>query len=779
MSIMKEQWSISKDKLVALEDGTSCNEEQECAKSAGRSNACTQAIQTVKFILYLELLVIVAWACYSIWKPYHVQSMEVKVTDILREPESPNVILLEEQPTQETSTIAARPVYGSEDSLKRQDAVDDLPKFVPDDLKEIFNSENTESSLGWPVSFDYSNFGDAMNFRFVAPSLSSMEVDEREKEPGSSESAQRLIDNKSEQSQQSKEYEKSLLGNYMLLSLLVQNAARISEAMKDSKEIVDPKFEFKLENSGPLELEDSSRLELDNSGPLPWFSSVRLESEEEIDSDLEDSEEESSSTQIYDNYESGTLNILNNTHETVPEDGTEPEQQETSIKSNEQMPQSMDSGEKEGKHEEEQSSLEKSAIRNAEAVEDSSEEVDPNSSSGLLETEDSGPLELEDSSRLELDNSGPLPWFSSVRLESEEEIDSDLEDSEEESSSTQIYDNYESGTLNILNNTHETVPEDGTEPEQQETSIKSNEQMPQSMDSGEKEGKHEEEQSSLEKSAMRNAEASEDSNEEVDQNSNSGLLETQDSGPSEFEYWGSIEWDRLNRYRSRVSPLLDWEYSDLLEQQKEFGSDLEDSQDKPSSTQTDDNYESTTLNILNNTHETVPEDSTEPEQEETSIKSNEQMPQSMDSGWTPDWVYQSASEERKHEEEQATETTASDETEAETEDDEIPLFSFDFSDSVENTHSLLHSDAGESEESESHSFVWGTFYKIAKQAQTACSEIIYPGVVIHHEDANYSYERDAQARCDKHKKTFCEYLNRTLKLTDCSNFSILRSKVVP
>lgn len=67
--------------------------------------------------------------------------MEVKVTDIIRELESQNLLLLEKQRMHETSTIAARPFYGTEDSLKRQDAVDDLQKLVPDDQGEIIVSE--------------------------------------------------------------------------------------------------------------------------------------------------------------------------------------------------------------------------------------------------------------------------------------------------------------------------------------------------------------------------------------------------------------------------------------------------------------------------------------------------------------------------------------------------------------------------------------------------------------------------------------------------------------
>ncbi|XP_076669158.1 uncharacterized protein LOC143369285 [Andrena cerasifolii] len=633
---MKEQWSISKDKLVALEDGTSRNEEHECAKPAGRSNACKQAIQSIKLILYLVLLMIVGWTCYSIWKPYHAQSIEVKVTDIIQEPKSQNLLLLKEQPTHETSTIAARPFYGSEDTLKRQDEGEtqyDLQKFVPADRDEIFNSENTESSLGWPAYIDYPTLPEAMNFPFFFPSFSSMEVDEREKEPESSERAERLFDNISEDSQQLEEQEKNLLDNYMLLSLLVQNAASISQGLKDSKEVVDPKFEFELENSGPLKIVDTGSFEWEH---LNRFASKDLSS---------------------------------------------------------------------------------------------------------------------------------LEWDDSGRLESQEEIGSDLEDSEGKASSTRTDDNYESATLNILNNTHKIVPEDSTEPEQEETLIKSNEQMHESMVAWGEEGKYEEEQSLLEKSAIRNAETFEDYSEDVDQSYEltSAILEIANSGPLEI-----------------VSP-LEWDDSGRLESQKEIGSDLEDSEEKASSTRTDDNYESATLNILNNTHEIVPE-----EQEETLIKSNEQMHQSMDPG-VVDGFDRSASEERKHDEEQATGTIASGETEAEIEDDGTPQFPFNFRDSVENTHSLgLHSDTGGSslenqsdEASESDSYDWETYNSLLIQAQSACFGTSFPWVLIDHEDNNNSYDRGAQDRCNEHTKAFCEYWNRTLKLAGCSKYSLVMLTPVP
>ena len=208
--------------------------------------------------------------------------------------------------------------------------------------------------------------------------------------------------------------------------------------MKDSKEVVDPKFQLKLEgfdllgleNSGPLELEDSSRLELDNSSPLQWFSLGPLESQKEIGSDLKDSEEKPISTQTDDNY--AIFIILNNTHGIVPEDSTEPVQEEALIKSNEQMHQSMDSADldwfdqsafEDRKHEEEQSLLEKSTVRNAEASEDSTEEVDHNlklTSEDLsqLELKDSGLLEMKDSGALEsegLDHSNGL--FGSIRID--------------------------------------------------------------------------------------------------------------------------------------------------------------------------------------------------------------------------------------------------------------------------------------------------------------------------------------------------------------------------
>ena len=806
---MKEPWSTSKDKLVDLEEGTSRIEEHECAKPAGKNDGCKQVVQCVKLFLYLGLLLIVGWACYSIWQPYHAQSMEVKVTATIQELESQNLLLLEEQPTQETSTITARPFYGSEDSTK-QDVVDDLQKISPDDQDEILNSENTESSLDWPTSTDYPDLPKGMNFPFFLPSFSSAKVDESEKEPRSSESAQ----------------EKNLLENYMLLSLLVQNSVRISEALKDSKEVVDPKFQLKLEdfgrlgleNSGQLELEDSSRLELDNSSPLQWFSLDPLEPQKEIGSDLKDPEEKPISKQTYDNY--ALFIILNNTHDIVPEDSTEPVQEEALIKSNEQMPQSIhfagvnwfdQSASEERKHEEEQSLLEKSTVRNAEASEDSTEEVDHNlkltsedlsqlelKDSGLLEMKDSGALESEGLDPFEWDysdQSASMNWFSewghSGPLESQKEIDSDLEDSEQKPISTQTDDNYESTTLNIVNNTHEIVSEDSTEPGQEETLVKSNEQMPQSIhfagvnwfdQSASEERKHEEEQSLLEKSTVRNAEASEDSTEEVDHNlkltsedlsqlelKDSGLLEMKDSGALESEGLDPFEWDYSDQSAS-MNWFSEWGHSGPLESQKEIDSDLEDSEQKPISTQTDDNYESTTLNIVNNTHEIVSEDSTEPEQEETLVKSNEQMHQSMDSAGV-NWFDQSASEERKYEEEQAAAT-----------DYAIPPFAYVFPDLVGDTHNLgLHSDTGgfsleneSDEESESDSFDLETYQGLLHSALNACRDISLPyWGQEYSDDINNSYDSSELDMCYLRTNSFCEYLEGTLKFTGCSQYTVL------
>ena len=801
---MKDQWSISKDKLVALEEGTSRNEEHECPKPAGRRNVCEQAIQCVKLILYLGLLMIVGWACYSMWQTYHAQPIEVKVTGIIPEPESQN--LLEEQRTHETSTIAARPIYESEDSSKRQDAVDDLQKFVPDDQAGIIISENTESSLGWPNYTDYPDLPEAMNFSLFFPSLPSMEVDE--KEPGSSDSAQRLFDNLNEESQQLIKDEKGLLENYMLLSLIVQNAVRISERLKDSKEVVDPKFEFKLEDLGPLKLEDSSRLELDNSGllemkntgpldfedlgPFEWMDSGPLESQKDIGSDLEDSEEKPVSKQTDDNHESATLNILDNTHEIVPEDSAEAKQEETLIKSNEQMHQSMDSGVadwfdesafEEREHEKEQSLLEKTALRNAEAVEDSSEDIfhnvkltwadlSPLEDSGSSEFEDSGVIKLVDFGAFEWMNSDrlaskdllPLEWEDSGPLESQKDIGSDLEDSEEKPVSKQTDDNHESATLNILDNTHEIVPEDSAEAKQEETLIKSNEQMHQSLDSGVVEWilqrafekrEHEGEQSLLEKRAVRNAEAVEDSSEEIFHNvkpTSAVVRRLEDSGPLEFEDSGP------------------------LESQKDIGSDLEDSEEKPVSKQTDDNHESATLNILDNTHDIVLEDSAEPKQEEALIKSNKQTRQWIFSVYE-DWLRRALSSVRNHIEDRATETIASDGTEAEVEDGEIPRTPFDFGDSIGNTNSFLglRSDAGGSsvktesaKESESDRFDWETYESLLTRAQIACLDaILYSWGLVDPEDTNNSHGSGVQDKCTERTKTFCEYQERTLQLADC------------
>ena len=209
----------------------------------------------------------------------------------------------------------------------------------------------------------------------------------------------------------------------------------------------------------------------------------------------------------------------------------------------------------------------------------------------------------------------------------------------------------------------------------------------------------------------------------------------------------------------------EWEHSGPLESQKEIDSDLEDSEQKPISTQTDDNYESTALNILNNTHEIVPEDSTEPEQEETLVKSNEQMHQSIDSA-DLNWFDQIASEDRKHEEEQ---DAASDYA--------IPPFAYVFPDLIGNTHNLgLHSDTGgfsleneSDEESESDSFDLETYQMLLQFALNACRDISLPyWVQEYSDDLNNSYDSGELDMCNVRTKAFCEYLEGTLKFTGCS-----------
>ncbi|XP_003706386.2 uncharacterized protein LOC100881141 isoform X1 [Megachile rotundata] len=100
---MKEQWSISKDKLVSIEDGLICNEETPRIRPTVQTDTCKKLIQCIKFILYLELLLFVGWGCYAIWQTYRVESIEVRVTDSIQESEPRNLhdqrLHLEESPT--------------------------------------------------------------------------------------------------------------------------------------------------------------------------------------------------------------------------------------------------------------------------------------------------------------------------------------------------------------------------------------------------------------------------------------------------------------------------------------------------------------------------------------------------------------------------------------------------------------------------------------------------------------------------------------------------------
>ncbi|XP_015438313.1 PREDICTED: uncharacterized protein LOC107193388 [Dufourea novaeangliae] len=93
---MQEQCIVRKDKLVKLEEGLPNSEEYLCVKHfyvqlVKTSNNYKKAILYTKLVLYITLLLFIGWSCYLIWQTYHMQSMEVKVTDTVRETEFKNV----------------------------------------------------------------------------------------------------------------------------------------------------------------------------------------------------------------------------------------------------------------------------------------------------------------------------------------------------------------------------------------------------------------------------------------------------------------------------------------------------------------------------------------------------------------------------------------------------------------------------------------------------------------------------------------------------------------
>ncbi|XP_076245413.1 uncharacterized protein LOC143185960 [Calliopsis andreniformis] len=63
---MKEQWSMSKEKIICVEEGLPPAKDIEEVKLVWAQGKCERGLQVIKFILYLDLILFIGWVCYSV-----------------------------------------------------------------------------------------------------------------------------------------------------------------------------------------------------------------------------------------------------------------------------------------------------------------------------------------------------------------------------------------------------------------------------------------------------------------------------------------------------------------------------------------------------------------------------------------------------------------------------------------------------------------------------------------------------------------------------------------
>ncbi|XP_033356915.1 uncharacterized protein PF11_0213-like [Bombus vosnesenskii] len=229
---MKEQWSISNDKLISVEEGhgNSIPDKKGFTylKSVSTHHICEQIIQCVKLILYLELLLFVGWASYTIWQNYHIDSMEAKAIDNIREAESKN--LFDQQSTFDKSTVAPEELHTSEDKV----ALINTMGHVEDshhDKNQPFNEEHDIIPIAKPDRYSSTEDSESSSVLKV-DSAKNIEINESDKDTtvhNCSEIQDHFITEEPKQVENGKEENSEY---YALLSLLLQNAMK-TEPMKD------------------------------------------------------------------------------------------------------------------------------------------------------------------------------------------------------------------------------------------------------------------------------------------------------------------------------------------------------------------------------------------------------------------------------------------------------------------------------------------------------------------------------------------------------------------
>lgn len=182
----------------------------------------------MKLILYLELLLFVGWASYTIWQNYHIDSMEANAIDNIREAESKSSF--DQQSTFDKSTLAPDELHTSEDKVVLVNAVG----YVEDshhDKKQPFNEEHDIIPIAKPDRDSPTKDSESSSVLKV-DSAKNVEINESDKDTtvyNYPEIEDHFVTEEPKQVENGKEENSEY---YALLSLLLQNAMK-TEPMKD------------------------------------------------------------------------------------------------------------------------------------------------------------------------------------------------------------------------------------------------------------------------------------------------------------------------------------------------------------------------------------------------------------------------------------------------------------------------------------------------------------------------------------------------------------------
>ena len=224
--------SFITEKLISVEEGhgNSIPDKKGFTylKPVSTHHICDQIIQCVKLILYLELLLFVGWASYTIWQSYHIDSMEAKVIDNIREAESKN--LFSRQSTFDKSTVAPEELNASEDKVVLVNTMGHV-EDTHHDKKQPFNEEHDIIPVAKPVQESPTKDSESSSV-LKADSAKNIDINESDKDTtvyNYSEIQDHFITEEPKQVENGKEENSEY---YALLSLLLQNAMK-TEPMKD------------------------------------------------------------------------------------------------------------------------------------------------------------------------------------------------------------------------------------------------------------------------------------------------------------------------------------------------------------------------------------------------------------------------------------------------------------------------------------------------------------------------------------------------------------------